>query len=166
MQGPSKKDVAARFAKAVAAEIPNQGGLAAWTSFLRAHASLIRRLDADLRRQTGAGLNEFDVLANVAGAGGSLRMTELAERAYSSRSGMTRRVDHLVDQGLIRRESHDADGRAVVVALTDAGAKRLAQLAPIHARAVMALFVSRLTARDLSALSSSLAKVTEETTYG
>ena len=166
MQVPTKKDVAAQFAKAVKAEIPNQAGLAAWLAFLGAHASLMRRLDADLRKQTGAGLNEFDVLAILAGAGGSLRMTELAERAYSSRSGMTRRVDHLVDHGLLSRGSHGTDGRAVVVALTDAGVKRLAQLAPLHARAVMEMFVSRLTANDLSALHRALAKVTEATTYG
>lgn len=166
MQVPTKKDVAARFARAVKAEIPNQAGLAAWLAFLGAHASLMRRLDADLRMRTGAGLNEFDVLAILAGSGGSLRTTELAERAYSSRSGMTRRVDHLVDRGLLRRGSHGADGRAVVVELTDAGVKRLDELAPVHARAVMELFVSRLTANDLSALSRALAKVTEATTYG
>lgn len=166
MQVPTKKDVAARFARAVKAEIPNQAGLAAWLAFLGANASLMRRLDADLRMQTGAGLNEFDVLAVLAGAGGTLRMTELAERAYSSRSGMTRRVDHLVDRGLLSRGSHGADGRAVVVELTDAGVKRLNELAPVHARAVMELFVSRLTASELSALSRALAKVTEATTYG
>lgn len=162
----TKKDVAAQFAKLVAAEIPNQAGLAAWISFLGAHASLMRRLDADLRKQTGAGLNEFDVLATLAGAGGSLRMTELAERAFISRSGMTRRVNHLVDQGLLRRGSHDADGRAVVVGLTDAGVKRLAELAPAHSRGVMEMFVSQLSAHDLSALSRALAKVTVATTYG
>jgi len=161
-----KKAIAARFARAVKAEIPNQAGLAAWLAFLGAHASLMRRLDADLLRQTGARLNEFDVLAVLAGAGGTLRMTELAERAYASRSGMTRRVDNLVDRGLLRRGSHDADGRAVVIELTGAGVKRLEQLAPVHARAVMELFVSQMTASDLRALSRALAKVSEATTYG
>lgn len=162
----TKKQVAGRFARLVEAEIPDPAGLAAWLSFLGAHASLIRRLDADLRKQTGAGLNEFDVLATLAGAGGSLRMTELAERAFSSRSGMTRRVDHLVAQGMLGRGSHDADGRAVVVSLTDAGIERLTELAPVHARAVMEMFVSRLSPSDVNALSSALSKVTVATTYG
>lgn len=166
MQVPANKNVAAPFWKAVKAEIPNQAGIDAWLAFLGAHASLMRRLDADLRAHTGAGLDEFDVLAVLAGAGGSLRMTELAEGAYISRSGMTRRVGHLVDQGLLRRRTHDGDGRAVVVTLTEAGAKRLAQVAPLHARGVMEMFVSRLTANDLSALARALAKVTEATKYG
>lgn len=79
---------------------------------------------------------------------------------------MTCRVDHLVARGLLRRGSHDADGRGVVVALTNSGMKRLNELAPAHARAVMEMFVSRLTARDLSALSGALIKVTAATTYG
>ena len=147
-------------------EVPNAKGVAAWTAFLRAHASLMRRLDGDLRARTGAGLNEFDVLATLAIGGGSMRMTELAERAYSSRSGMTRRVDSLVEEGLLSRSSHHADGRGVVVALTDAGVNRLREIAPVHLRGVWELFVSRLDAGDLEALRQAVEKVTSETTFG
>ena len=126
----------------------------------------MRRLDADLRAQTGAGINEFDVLAMLAGAGGSLRMTELAERAYSSRSGMTRRVDGLVRDGSVCRMPHEADGRGVVVALTEAGLKRLERLLPVHVRGVRDLFVARLDDRDLKALLEAMAKVTVETAFG
>lgn len=163
---PSKKDAAAQFGQVVEEQIPNPIAVAAWTAFLRAHASLMRRLDGDLRKQTGAGLNEFDVLATLALGGGSLRMTELAERAYSSRSGMTRRVDGLVEQGLLARSSHDADGRAVLVALTEAGARRLRELAPAHMRGIRELFVARLDARDLSALLKAFKKVTVRTEFG
>lgn len=161
-----EKAAADLFAQMVEEQIPNPTGVATWTAFLRAHASLMRRLDADLRRETGAGLNEFDVLATLAIAGGSLRMTELAKRAYSSRSAMTRRVDQFVDEGLLSRRSHHADGRAVVVRLTDAGVKRLRKLAPAHLRGVQKLFVSRLDAKELNALLRALAKITPETTFG
>lgn len=166
MRASTKKDAAAVFGQAVDAEIKNPTGIAAWGAFLRAHASLMRRLDADLRMQTGTGLNEFDVLATLALGGGSLRMTELAERAFSSRSGMTRRVDHLVEQGLLSRGSHQTDGRAVVVGLTDAGIKRLRRLVPAHSRGIRDMFVSRLDDKDLDALIKALAKVTVETEFG
>src|SRR4029079_10684225 len=71
-------------------------GLRAWQAFLRAHASLMRSLASDLAQQTGLTLGDFDVLAQLSLGGGHLRMTDLAARAYSSRSGMTRRVDRLV----------------------------------------------------------------------
>src|SRR5205823_11085651 len=96
MQVPSQSDVAGLLARLVARELPNASGLEAWDSFLRAHATLMRRLEVDLAQATGLALADFDVLAQLARAGGELRMTDLANRALISRSGMTRRVARLV----------------------------------------------------------------------
>ena len=93
-------------------------------------------------------------------------MTELANRALISRSGMTRRVARLVDQGLVRRASANADGRGVVVALTDAGADRLTETAPVHARGIADYFVSRLEEDELAVLESALDKVTLDCGFG
>src|SRR5205809_1342305 len=136
MQLDSKTDVAGLFDRLVAAELPGRRGLGAWVSLLQAHATLMRRLESDLERETGLALADFDVLAQLASAGGELRMTELAARALISRSGMTRRVARLVDEGLVRRANADADGRGVVVTLTDAGVARLTETAPVHLRGV------------------------------
>ena len=87
------------------------------------------------------------MLAQLADAGGELRMTELADRAFSSRSGMTRRIDRLVEEGLVRRAGADADARGVVVALTDAGVARLTETAPVHLRGVAETFVAQLDDR-------------------
>src|SRR5947207_13979556 len=103
MQITSKSNAAARFDRIVAREVPGKRGLQAWNALLRAHATLLRQLETDLESETGLALADFDVLAQLAIAGGSLRMTELADRALISRSGMTRRVTRLVDEGLVRR---------------------------------------------------------------
>src|SRR5882672_1768405 len=87
----------------VPTKLPGGRGMEAWRSLLRAHATLMRQLEMDLERETGLALADFDVLAQLALAGGELRMTELADRALISRSGMTRRVARLVDDGLVRR---------------------------------------------------------------
>ena len=100
----------------------------------------MRQLGIDLETQTGLGLGDFDVLAQLGLAGGELRMTDLAHRALISRSGMTRRVARLVEAGLVRRDSAASDARAVLVALTDAGVARLAATAPVHLRDVEELF--------------------------
>src|SRR5438874_13461359 len=125
MQVPSKTDVAGLLARLVADELTSGSGLEAWDSFLRAHATLMRRLQVDLAQATGLALADFDVLAQLARAGGELRMTDLAARALISQSGMTRRVARLVEEGLVRRADTDADGRRVVVALSVAGVARL-----------------------------------------
>jgi DNA-binding MarR family transcriptional regulator len=162
----SAPDVAALLDRLVVNELPGRRGLDAWTALLRAHATLVRRLETDLEKETGLALADFDVLAQLALAGGELRMTELADRALISRSGMTRRVARLVGAGLVRRASADADGRGVMVALTDAGVARLTETAPRHASAVSKLFVAQLTDEELAALESALGKVTLDCTFG
>ena len=166
MQVLRESDIAAALERLVANELPGGRGLGAWRSLLQAHATLMRQLESDLEQETGLALADFDVLAQLAVAGGDLRMTELAARALISRSGMTRRVARLVGEGLVRRISADGDARGVVVALTDAGAARLTETAPIHARAVSALFVARLDDQELAVLESALDKVAVDCTFG
>jgi DNA-binding MarR family transcriptional regulator len=166
MQVPSEVDVAGLLGRLVAEELPGRRGFEAWGSLLRAHATLLRQLEMDLESETGLALADFDVLAQLALAGGELRMTELAARALISRSGMTRRVARLVNEGLVGRANANADARGVVVALTQAGVARLAETAPVHARGVSKLFVAQLDDQELAVLESALGKVTPDCTFG
>lgn len=163
LSGP---DVAGLVDRLVAPELAGGHGLGAWTSLLRAHATLMRRLEADLERETGVALADFDVLAQLALGGGQLRMAELANRALISRSGMTRRVARLVAEGLVRRTNAGGDARGVIVVLTDAGVARLTDTAPVHARGVSKLFVEPLDDQELAALQAALDKVTVDCTFG
>src|SRR5437667_877530 len=166
MQVSLKSEVADLLDRLVRRELPSGSGLEAWASFLRAHATLMRRLEVDLAEATGLALADFDVLAQLARAEGELRMTELADRALISRSGMTRRVARLVEEGLVRRASSDADARGVVVALTDAGVARLTETAPVHLRGVSEAFVAQLDEQELAVLKTALDKVTVDCTFG
>jgi len=166
MQIDDGTEVAKLLDRLVAAELPGGRGSDVWDTLLRAHATLMRRLESDLERETGLALADFDVLAQLANAGGELRMTELADRALISRSGMTRRVARLVDEGLVRRAKATADARGVVVTLTDAGVARLTETAPVHLRGVSELFVAQLDEQELSALKSALDKVVVDCTFG
>ena len=93
-------------------------------------------------------------------------MTELADRALISRSGMTRRIARLVHEGLVRRAHANADARGVVGLLTDSGLGRLTVAAPVHLRGVSDLFVANLDDQELAVLESALAKVTIDRTFG
>ncbi len=106
------------------------------------------------------------MLAQLALGGGQLRMTDLAARTLISRSGMTRRVARLAEEGLVRRVGADADARGVVVALTDAGLARLAETAPVHARGVSKMFVERLDDRQLGELEEALSSVIVDCNFG
>jgi DNA-binding MarR family transcriptional regulator len=166
MQVHSRSDLAGLVDRLVANELPGGRGIGAWLSLLRAHATLMRQLETQLEEQTGVALADYDVLAQLAIADGELRMTELANRALISRSGMTRRVARLVDEGLVRRSETNADGRGVVVALTYAGVARLTETVPAHARGIAEYFVSRLDDPELAVLESALDKVKVDCTFG
>ena len=166
MQIVPQTDTAELLDRLVEDQVPGRRGFGAWRSLLRAHATLMRRLDTDLERETGLALADFDVLAQLAAAQGELRMTELADRALISRSGMTRRVARLVDEGLVRRDRASTDARGVVVALTEEGIARLAETAPVHARGISKLFVDQLDDQELALLERALNKVILDCSFG
>src|SRR5256712_5457573 len=166
MQILPETDVADLLDRLVEDQVPGRRGLEAWRSMLRAHATLMRRLDSDLEEETGLALADFDVLAQLASANGELRMTELADRALISRSGMSRRVARLANEGLVRRDKAGTDGRGVVVALTEAGIARLTETAPVHARGISKLFVTQLDDEELTLLERALTKVVVDCSFG
>src|SRR5258708_15242596 len=102
MQRTTNQHLTADLDRLIDEAVPGRRGLDAWRALLEAHATLMRQLQTDLVNKTGLDLNDFDVISQLAEAGGELRMTELAARAFSSRSGPTRRVDRLLEKGLGR----------------------------------------------------------------
>src|SRR3989442_13057742 len=111
---------------------PNAAELRAWTAFLNAQASLLRRLEAELIESEDMTLAEFDVLIQLAMAPDRrLRMTELSDRVRLSHSGVTRLVDRLTQAGLVKRARCDADRRGALGALPPARRARRGAAAPV-----------------------------------
>lgn len=133
----------------------------AWQAFLRASIQLMDRLDAELDCH-GVSLADYEILVNLsAEPAGELRMTELAARTLVSRSGLTRRLDRLVESGLVERRNCPTDRRGVFAVLTDQGRRRLHDAAPTHVDGVRRHFISRLQGQDLHALAASLNAVVD-----
>ena len=76
----------------------------------------------------------FDVLAALRRAGPPYQLTPTAlmRTALVTSGAITQRLDRLEEKGLITRGRSDADGRAVVVTLTDAGRTALDAALPDH----------------------------------
>lgn len=139
--------------------------LAVWRRFLRAHAMVLRRLEADLLAEHGLPLASYDVLVVlVESPEHRLRMTELADRVLLSRSGLTRLVDRLAQEGLVARESCQSDARGLFAVLTDAGYARLRAAAPTHLRGISHYVIARLDPQELETFGALLAKLTGEDT--
>ena len=65
---PESTDTKELFDRLVEDQVPGRRGLDAWVALLRAHATLMRRLDTDLERETGLAL--ADLLAPPTDAAG------------------------------------------------------------------------------------------------
>ncbi len=134
--------------------------LAAWEGLLRAHASLVRDLDAELEAHHGLSLSSCSVLQALRCAPeGKLRMADLAAQAQLSRSGMTRLVDRLERNDLLKRCSCSDDARGCFAVLTEAGAAQADRAAETHVRSVRARFSDRLEERDLHCLIAAFEKL-------
>jgi DNA-binding MarR family transcriptional regulator len=135
----------------------------AWRRFLRAHALVTRALESDLLAEQRLPLASYDVLVQLVEAPQHrLRMSELAERVLLSRSGLTRLVDRLEREGLVRREACDSDARGLFTVLTDAGLERLRAASPVHLRGVAEHAVGRLDDAEARTLADLLARMIDE----
>lgn len=143
---------------------PHDRRLEAWSTFLRAHARVVRELERELQAEQSMALSDYDVLVQLAGAPGRrLRMSELADRLLLSRSGATRLVDRLVADGLVARTLCESDRRGQWAELTDAGRDRLRRATPTHLRGVATHFLDRLSADELTALETMLGRLVPST---
>ena len=134
--------------------------LAAWRGMLRAHAALTRALDAELAREHDLPLSSYEVLLFLADSeSGRMRMSELADSVLLSRSGLTRLVDRLERQGLLRRERCESDARGLFAEITPEGRELFDAARVTHLDGVRKLFLSRYSRDELKTLAALWAKL-------
>ena len=137
--------------------------MAAWHAFIRAHARVVRLLEAELEAEQGLSLPAYEVLAHLSEApGGRLRMSDLAGVSVLTPSGLTRVVDRLVREGYVERARCDADARVVYAVVTEAGVARVEQAYPTHLSGVRRHLVDRLSTDQLAAIRDALEPLTAD----
>lgn len=133
-----------------------------WRAFIEGSIRLIDLLDARLREQHELTLAEYEILVRLSEAPGrSMRMAELADLAYYSRSRLSHRIRRLEDRQLVRRKTAIDDGRGVVATLTDTGFALLERAAPDNLRSVREHFVDVVETADLQAIGRAMRAVTD-----
>ncbi len=127
--------------------------IGAWRGLLRAHAALVKALDAELEERQGLSLSSYEVLIFLRKAPGHrMRMSDIADQVLLSRSGVTRLVDRLERDGLLRRDTCSSDGRGCFAALTDRGRQTLDAVRPTHHAGVRERFLSHFSDAELALL--------------
>ncbi len=134
--------------------------MAAWRSFVTASNLLNRRLERQLKEDSGLSHTQYEILVHLSAApAGSLRMTELADKLVTSKSGLTYQVTQLEKMGLVGRRSCPSDVRGVFAELTDQGREMLREAAPGHVALVRELLIDVLSREQLAVLADGLGQV-------
>jgi DNA-binding MarR family transcriptional regulator len=134
--------------------------LEAWRSFLQSHASILRVLDAELVTEHGMTARDYEVLLYLAQAEDrKLPMSALAESTMLTRSGITRLVDGLVNNGLIERASCSNDARVSYAQLTELGYEKLRNAGCSHVQSIHRLFLEHFSPEEIDQLATLLGRL-------
>ena len=140
--------------------IEETAALDAWVRLLRGHAALVRELNAELLRDHGLTINDYEALLLLANADGRrLRRTDLSRSLALTPSGVTRLLDGLERAGFVRNETCASDGRVTYAVLTDEGSEKLAAAPCSHVAAIEKLFSERYSVAELEALAELLGRL-------
>ncbi len=141
--------------------------LRAWVPFLRAHAALTRKLNAELVAEHGLTLNDYEVLLHLSHAENrSLRRVDLADRVILTPSGITRLLDGLERAGWVEKASCASDARVSYAVLTDAGYEKLRDAGDFHLDGVRRAFGAHYSEDELVQLASLLGRLGGEADGG
>jgi DNA-binding MarR family transcriptional regulator len=130
----------------------------AWEAMLSAHGSLMRRFGAQ-DVWADLSMREYDVLYTLSKCPEPIGLTELNRHVLLSQPALSRMVDRLASRGLVSRTTHPADGRVVLLALTEAGRAVQQRIGRRHGRSVAQSMLAGLTPGELRQLEELCAKL-------
>jgi DNA-binding MarR family transcriptional regulator len=138
----------------------SEHALEPWVCLHRGHAAVRRSVAAKLQVAHGLTVNDYEALVLLARAEGNyMRRVDLAHALQLTASGVTRLLDGLEEQGLVRKKACSTDGRVTYAVLTKMGRRRLDQASSAHTSAIKALFEEHYTPSELALLAELLARL-------
>lgn len=124
-----------------------------WRAFIDGCRALFDVLDRQLQADSNLPHAYFEILIPLSEEPcRALRMSELAERARSSRSRLSHAVARLEERGWVRRTDCPTDKRGQLAELTDEGFAVVQAAAPGHVEAVREYLIDRLSPEQVRVL--------------
>lgn len=119
---------------------------AAWVAMFVTTGLATKAIDERLRAAGMVSMDVYDVLLVLEDAPGhKMRLSDLAERALLTRSGMTRMTDRLEKQGLLERQSCTVDRRVQYAVLTEKGLHERIRAWDVYRDGIAELFAAHLS---------------------
>ncbi|EFF74835.1 MarR family winged helix-turn-helix transcriptional regulator [Achromobacter piechaudii] len=128
-----------------------------WFSFVRAHRLMIREVESRLAAAKLPAYAWYDVLWGLeSGSGGTRRMHELADALAIERYNLTRLVDRLEQEGLVKRARSAEDGRAAYATITKEGRALRKKMWKVYEGTVAEVFLSQFSTDEQSKFAAAL----------
>jgi DNA-binding MarR family transcriptional regulator len=141
---------------------PSKQTETAWVLLVRTQQVLLGRVEAALKEAGLPPLSWYDVLLELSrDPEAGLRQYEIGERVLLNKHNLSRLIDRLESDGLVKRQACDEDGRGNVVKITRKGAQTKQQMWPVYARAIQQLIAEPLTAAQTRSLTEILSALLE-----
>lgn len=135
----------------------------AWVLLVRAQQKVLSAIELALKKAGLPPLSWYDVLLEVGRDPDSgLRQYEIGERVLLSKDNLSRLVDRLERDGLVKRQPCDSDGRGITVKITKKGLQLKKIMWPIYSEAIQALVAKPLTATQLRSLAETMSLLLEK----
>ena len=134
----------------------------AWRAYIAATFLVEDAIDRQLQQDAGMPHLYYSILANLSETPERrLRMADLADRVLLSRSGLTRLIDRLQAEGLVRREPSPDDARGTFTVLTGEGMSRLRAAAPVHLAGIRRHWLAHFDDDELREIGALLRRVAD-----
>ena len=125
--------------------------LRVWHAFRLMGDDVLDRVGRDIAAATGLSGSDFAVLSRITNFGkGEMRQQKLADMLGWEKSRLSHHLTRMQQRGLIERR--EADGRIVLVILTEVGRETFDQARPVHATSVRRNLLSRLSQQQTETL--------------
>jgi DNA-binding MarR family transcriptional regulator len=125
----------------------------AWRAWLDASRLLNAELSRELNDSHGLSLADYEILVQLSETEDRrMRLSELADRTFSSRSRLSHQIDRMEKAGLVEREACTGDARGFWAVLTDTGWNKIVAAAPDHVAGVRTHLVDQLTPAEFQQL--------------
>jgi DNA-binding MarR family transcriptional regulator len=142
----------------------NQELMRAWARIVRVKQTLEGAIERELKDAGALPLAWYDVLLELERAPeGRLPPRDLEQEILIAQYNLSRLLDRLEREGLVRRRDYPGDARRQLVEITALGRKRRAESWPVYSAAVERHAGQRLSASELRRLLELLGRFLPET---
>jgi DNA-binding MarR family transcriptional regulator len=134
--------------------------ITAWRDLLAYNAEVMFRIERDLKAKGAIPLAAYDVLIELEKAAEKkMRMYDLAEACILTKSGITKIVNTLEKQNLLKRERCQDDKRGFFAVITHKGSFAVRKAWLVYKKCIEKYFTSALSDSEIAQLGKILPKL-------